>query len=346
MCCCRAVGMWKTSSRFPRDVGMWETFSLFSIFPYPVISTDILLFFCSLSAHDHTFPHMLSRIRGGDSPEHIPGRFVLQRLVQPFRVVEPKVGVQLPHRFPHRRIFLQVYFFILYASPQPLHENVVVRPAFSIPTDADFRVSESSRESIARKLYSLIAVEYLRLRDEERPIQGAQTELRLQTRGYLPGQYITAKQVHDRHEVHKSFVHPNIGDVGCPDLVWPRNQQSPQQIRIDRLSGNPSAQPWLGVNGHEPHQPQQASHPLRIHPISLALKPAGHPFHSVKGMPGILFIHEPHQMLIIGGFSLRLVIVPGPRKPHQRTLPTHRNLRVHLLNTTSLLLNGAVQIFF
>ena len=82
--------------------------------------------------------------------------------------VEAEVARQRRLCFPAVAVILQVHFFVLHASPQPLDEHVVQRPAAAIHADHHAGRFQSAPERQGCELGSLVAVEDLRLAHRER----------------------------------------------------------------------------------------------------------------------------------------------------------------------------------
>ena len=69
------------------------------------------------------------------------------------------------------------------------------------------------------ELHALVGVEDFGLAMLEGLLEGIETEQAVQGVGELPGQDEAAVPVHDRHKIHETVRHGDIGDVGAPDLI-------------------------------------------------------------------------------------------------------------------------------
>ena len=50
-------------------------------------------------------------------------------------------------------------------------------------------------------------------------LQGIETELRVNSVRELPAEHVSGEQIHDRHQVEKSLLQRDVGDMGRPDLA-------------------------------------------------------------------------------------------------------------------------------
>jgi hypothetical protein len=105
------------------------------------------------------------------------------------------------------------------APPKPLHENVVQSSATAIHADTDARAFKCTLESHRSELDALITIKDLGLPLLESPVQGLEAEQTVKRIGQLPGDDKAGKPVHDRHQIHEPLVHPDIGDIRCPNVI-------------------------------------------------------------------------------------------------------------------------------
>src|SRR5437016_1715546 len=56
-------------------------------------------------------------------------RLIVQGLMTPLVMVKPKVVSKIRYRLGHLLVVVEINFFVLHASPQPLHKNILHRPA-------------------------------------------------------------------------------------------------------------------------------------------------------------------------------------------------------------------------
>src|SRR6267143_329323 len=73
-------------------------------------------------------------------------------------------------------------------------------------------------------------------------LQRLDAEGRLHRDRQPPRQNTTCRPVQHHGEIDEAVRHRNVGDVHGPDLVWTRNLQAAQQIRMDLVAG-------LGLGG-------------------------------------------------------------------------------------------------
>ena len=76
-----------------------------------------------------------------------------------FGIVEGEICTQSLGSLGHGLVVLEIDFFILDASPESLHEDVIPAPPSSIPTDTDAFLFESVCKIFTCELRALIAVE-------------------------------------------------------------------------------------------------------------------------------------------------------------------------------------------
>jgi hypothetical protein len=69
--------------------------------------------------------------------ENSTRRPVVQRLVRPLVVVEREPPADAQTSFTRRAVRLDENFLVLQTAPQPLNEDVVQKPAFTIHADPD-----------------------------------------------------------------------------------------------------------------------------------------------------------------------------------------------------------------
>jgi len=74
------------------------------------------------------------------------------------------------------------------------------------------------------------------------------------------------------------------------------------------------------------HEPHQTSDSFGVHPIALPPKPCRHPWNTVKRLPGVLFINQPHQEQVQFALRTQSIIVGAPGKAQQFALLVNRDL--------------------
>ena len=127
-----------------------------------------------------------------------------------------------------------------------MHASVQQAP-LTVHAYSDVPLLQHRGECLAGKLAPLVAVEYLGGSIfEQCLLECFDTEAGVKRVGQAPGEYLSGGPVHDGNQVHETFGHRNVGDVGCPYLVGTVNSESSQQIGIHRVLGMPLAGAWLG----------------------------------------------------------------------------------------------------
>ena len=242
-----------------------------------------------------------------------------------FGIVEGEICTQSLGSLGHGLVVLEIDFFILDASPESLHEDVIPAPPSSIPTDTDAFLFESVCKIFTCELRALIAVEDIRLGVPERSLHGRDAEEAVQGVGEFPGEHVPAEPVYDGHEIDKTVLQPDVGDVGTPHWVGTLYGHGFEQIGISlgRLSRPTQSGP--GIDRLQSHYAHQTRHPLVIDGIALVLKHGRHTTDPVKRCPGVLLVHQPHQGQVKRRRDGRLVVEAGTGESQQLTLTIHRN---------------------
>jgi len=123
---------------------------------------------------------------------------------------------------------MKINFFILNRSPKAFHKDVIVNPTATIHADPDPRILKIPDELHTGELNPLVRIEDIRFGDPKGFFQGPDTKGRIQSRRDFPGQNITAKPVHDGYQVEEPIEHPDVRNVGTPDLIGTINDQISQ----------------------------------------------------------------------------------------------------------------------
>ena len=53
--------------------------------------------------------------------------------------------------------------------------------------------------------------------------------------GRPPGQNLTGRPIHNRHQIQKAVLDRNVGNVAAPNLIRPRDYELSKQIGIDPM---------------------------------------------------------------------------------------------------------------
>ncbi len=280
------------------------------------------------------------------APVHFPRRPALQRLARAFLVVEREVPIQAPLKRRHDLVAPQVHVLVLHRPPQPLHEHVVQAAAPTVHAHRHPGRLQPPRPRLGRELHPLVRVEHLGTAPAQRLLQHLQAERAVQRVRQPPGDHVAAVPVDRRRQVHESRGHRHIRDVRAPHLVGPLDAHVPQQIRVDPMPAPGHAQPGLGVNGLQAHEPQQPLHPLAVDHLALADQPGRHPPAAVERVGRVLPVDQPHQPQVLGRLTRRLVVQARPTKPQQLALPADAQLGVADLDQSTQPFSRVRQLFF
>lgn len=88
-------------------------------------------------------------------PVDLIRRLIAQSLMRPLRVVKPEILRQTQQELRQRAMALEIDFFILDASPQPLHKNVIQCPPPPVHANGNVLRLEPVGERGAGKLAAL-----------------------------------------------------------------------------------------------------------------------------------------------------------------------------------------------
>jgi len=213
----------------------------------------------------------------------------------PLEVIVTEVAAKTRSQFKAVGIVPEVNVFVFHSSPQPLDEDIVMGSTPTVHADPHSGFFESGDEGIGRELSPLVGIEYLRQAGFHCLMQAVQTELAVQGVGYFPGDDVTGEPVHDCHEVHESLPHPDVCDVGAPDLVGTANLDLPKQIGVDLMLMAGHRGLGFGIDGLKSHFLHQPPHSLVIDWKAQAPEIYSHSGPTVKRGFRILLIDQLHQ---------------------------------------------------
>ena len=152
----------------------------------------------------------------------------------PLGIVEVDPLADNPVRLEAVGQLVQISRLVFERPPQTFDEDVVHVPASSVHRYLDLRVLENTGELEAGELAALIRIENLRLAESgQRLGQGFDTEPDIHGVRQPPGENMTRRPVHDRHQIQKAALNGDIGDVGAPDLIGTVDHEPVQKIRIN-----------------------------------------------------------------------------------------------------------------
>ena len=132
---------------------------------------------------------------------------------------------------------MQVDAFILQRPPQALNEDVVQIPGFAVHRYFGAHLFQPVGPGEGGELRPLVRIHDLgRAEAVDCLVQSLDAKISLQRVGDAPGQHFAGEPVHDGHQIEEAFAHGQVGDVGAPDLIWPLDPQTAQQIGVGLVS--------------------------------------------------------------------------------------------------------------
>jgi len=100
-------------------------------------------------------------------------------------------------------------------------------------------------------------------------------------------------------------MHPDVCDIGAPDMVRVTDLQSPQQIGMFRVLRRRHTQSSSRIHGFQAHAAHQPADTLRIHGMPLAAKLNRHLPNAIERRLGKLLVDLRHQFVVVP------LILPG-----------------------------------
>ena len=107
------------------------------------------------------------------------------------------------------------------------------------------------------------------------------------------------------------MCHWNIGYVRAPYLIWPRNLQAIQKVRVDFITGCRLTGPGTPVDRPQSHDLHQSPDVFPIDTVALTIQPGGYLAGSVKRSGHVLLVNQFHKVEVIVRDSYRLVVQSG-----------------------------------
>ena len=130
--------------------------------------------------------------------------------------------------------FREAFGYVLDGAPQPFHQDVVVWALSFWPPDLDLLRLQFRHEIARSELVALIRVEDRRLATIcQCHLQSSEKELRVQCVQELPAEHISGEQIYDCHQVEKSILQRDLGDISYRS-PWPDQQPWPSGSPSDR----------------------------------------------------------------------------------------------------------------
>src|ERR1700730_3859351 len=176
-------------------------------------------------------------------------------------VVKVEISTNRASRLTDGFVGSQIDLLVFDAFPKPLDEHVVSPSSFAIHADGDAVVGEDTGKGRTGELRALVGVEDVRPAvTRESIFQRLDAEGRLHRDRQPPRQNTTCRPVEHHGEIDEAVRHRNVGDVHGPDLVWTRNLQATQQIRMDLVAGLGLGGARAAIERLYPHPPHQRLH--------------------------------------------------------------------------------------
>src|SRR5262249_30600992 len=120
-------------------------------------------------------------------------------------------------------------------------------------------------------------------------------ERRLHGNRYAPRQNATARPIEHNGQIDEAARHRDVGDVHRPHLVWSRDLDTAQQIRIDLVSRLGLRRTRTAIERLYPHPPHQRLHVTTADRAPLgSQKPSQHP-RPREGEPQRQSVEAPHD---------------------------------------------------
>jgi hypothetical protein len=181
----------------------------------------------------------------------------------------------------------------------------------------------------------------------QRHLQGIETELRVKAVGELPAEHVSAEQIHDRHQVEKSLLQRDVGDVGRPDLIHSRDQPEVHQTGkpFRRVSWNRGS--WLLIDRPQTHAAHKVSYPIAADRYPFSGQIVHHPAATAAWILQVERIDPGHDPQRRVPHRYRPVIERRSGQTQQRALPADAELRVVVIDQLAQFTGiRAAEIFF
>src|SRR5271165_2868710 len=162
------------------------------------------------------------------------GRPPVEARMWPSAVVKLEVSSDRSSGLGHRAVSSEVYLLVFDRPPKPLDKDIVTPRAFAVHADGDAVFEQHAGELGAGELAALIRVEDFRpamLRQSL--LQRLDAELGLHGDRYAMAENPAAEPIDHGDEINKALLHRDVADIRRPYLIWPRDRQIAQEIRIN-----------------------------------------------------------------------------------------------------------------
>ena len=212
---------------------------------------------------------------------------VIQGLVGSFRVIELEPGSDSLSGLSRTIVLIEVHLLVLDASPEPFGENVVDGASLSVHADLDVPGKKTFQITVTREMAPLVAVENVRESGLKSPVHTVKNKRHLERLIQRPGDDIPGMPVDDRHEVHPSVRHADVGDVDSPDVVGILGRDIPEKIGIDLVRKSPFAEIWPRMDPFDAHLSHGGPDPVSPHIKPFSPKDRRNPSTSEEGPAGV-----------------------------------------------------------
>src|SRR3981189_1657757 len=227
-------------------------------------------------------------------------------------VVKVEISTNRASRLTDGFVGSQIDLLVYDAFPKPLDEHVVSPSSFAIHTDGNAVAGEDAGKGRTGELRALVGVEDVRPAvTRESIFQRLDAEGRLHRNRRPPRQNTTGRPVEHHGEIDEAVRHRNVGDVHGPDLVWTRNLQATQQIRMDLVAGVGLGGARTAIERLYPHPPHQRLHMPAADLAPLQSQQASQHTRTGEGILQVQPIQMPHDREV-GGRHRAWQIINAP----------------------------------
>ena len=245
----------------------------------------------------------------------------------------------IPDSLPQKRhIVLRVDVDVLRldGTPEAFYPDIVLASSMSVHTDFDTQFLASRQPQVARILATLVGVDDLRCAmgfhgptEHLNAILLVQRTISAHYRLMQPPGHDTATvDVYYRRDVHEPVQHRYIGDVNAPDMIGTGDVEPTEQVRHPVLRLAKLGQVFLRIYGCDVHLAHQPADTLRTDKEPQQEQVVNHALHTLGGMLCVFPVYRIHQLKILSGFALGLVVVSTLAEAEKLQLAVHAQTKV------------------
>ena len=230
-----------------------------------------------------------------------------------------------------RHIVLRVDIDILRldGTPETLYPDIVLAASTAIHADFDTQFLASRQPQVARILATLVGVDDLRCAmGFHGPTEHLNAILLVQRVMQPPGHDTATVDVYYRRDVHEPVQHRYIGDVNAPDIIGTGDVEPTEQVRHPVLRLAKLGQVFLRIYGCDVHLAHQPADTLRTDKEPQQEQVVNHALHTLGGMLCVFPVYRIHQLKILSGFALGLVVVSTLAEAEKLQLAVHAQTKV------------------